>query len=181
MAIPELTREYEIPEGVDVKIEKKILTISGTKGTLTRKLHRDLQSEVGDGKIIISMRYPSTRKAAIFGMQASVIENLLVGVQQGFKSRLKIISSHFPITAEVRENQVLINNFLGERYPRKAKIHEGVEVNTEGEFLTVSGSDRDGVAQTAANIEQATIVRNRDRRIFQDGIYLIEKTSPMEE
>ena len=43
------------------------------------------------------------------------------------------------------------------------------------------GSDRDGVAQTAANIEQATIVRNRDRRIFQDGIYLIEKTSPMEE
>ena len=182
MVIPELSKEFSIPEGIEVKFENQVLTVSGTRGTLSRKLViRDLQPEIEDDKVTISIRFPSTRKIAIFGMQASLIENMIVGIQRGFKSRLKVISSHFPITTEVREGEVLINNFLGERYPRRAKIHEGVEVGVDGEFVTVTGSDRDGVAQTAANIEQATAVRNRDRRVFQDGIYLIEKTAPVEE
>jgi large subunit ribosomal protein L6 len=182
MVLPELKREFNIPEGVEVEFENRILTVSGTKGTLSKKLIiTDLQPEIEGDKVTILIRFPSTRKTAIFGMQASLIQNMIVGVQRGFKSRLKVISSHFPITTEVREGEVLINNFLGERYPRKAKVHNGVEVGVEGEFLTVTGSDRDGVAQTAANIEQATLVRNRDRRVFQDGIYLIEKTAPVEE
>ena len=182
MVLPELSREFDIPEGVEVGFEDQTLTVSGTRGTLSRKIViRNLQLEIEDDKLKITMRFPSTRMIAIFGMQASIIDNMIIGVQRGFKSRLKVISSHFPITTEVREDEVLINNFLGERYPRKAKVHQGVEVGVEGEFLTVTGSDRDGVAQTAANIEQATVVRNRDRRIFQDGIYLIEKTAPVEE
>jgi large subunit ribosomal protein L6 len=181
MVIPEVSREYEIPEGVEVKLDKQVLTVSGNDIVLSRKLSRGILPRIKDGKITISMQFPSTRKVAIFGMQASMIENMITGVQRGFSARLKVISSHFPITTEVREGVVLINNFLGERYPRKAKIYPGVEVSVEGELLTVKGPDRDGVAQTAANIEQGTIVRNRDRRIFQDGIYLIEKTSPMEE
>ncbi len=182
MVIPELRREFDIPEGVEATLQSDGLTISGPKGTLSRAIaDKDIQITIEGSKIVLLIHFPSTRKAAMFGMQASVIRNMIDGCTRGFQSRLKVISSHFPITTEVREGVVLINNFLGERYPRKAKIYDGVEVTVEGEFVTVRGSDRDCVAQTAANIEQATIVRNRDRRIFQDGIYLIEKTTPMEE
>jgi large subunit ribosomal protein L6 len=181
MTMPEVTKEFEIPQDVSVKIEGSTITVSGPKGTILRRLEgKGIQIEDEDGRIVMVTRYPSTRRVAIFGMQAAVIGNMLEGVTRGFQSRLKVISSHFPITTEVKEGQVLISNFLGERYPRKARIHEGVEVSVEGEFITVRGIDRDGVAQTAANIEQATVVRGRDRRVFQDGIYLVEKTSSVE-
>ena len=181
MPIPELTREFEIPEKVQVEIEEGTVRASGPKGSMTKSLGgRGIQIQLEDGKIVMVSHYPSTRQAAIFGMRAALVRNLIDGVTKGFQSRLKVISSHFPITTEVKEGHVLINNFLGERYPRRASIHEGVEVSVEGEFVTVSGIDRDAVAQTAANIEQATVVRGRDRRVFQDGIYLVEKTAPVE-
>lgn len=181
MPMPEVTKEFEIPEDVEVKIEASTITLNGPKGSIQRRLEaKGIQIEEEDGKVVMVTRYPSTRRVAIFGMQAALIRNMIEGVTKGFQSRLKIISSHFPITIEVKEGQVLINNFLGERYPRKATIHEGVEVTVEGEFMGVKGIDKDRVAQTAANIEQATVVRGRDRRIFQDGIYLVEETSAVE-
>lgn len=182
MAIPELKREFEIPEGVEAKLEGKSLTVSGPRGTLTTKFtDRNIEVYVHDDRVILLVNFPSTRTVALFGMYAARIRNMIGGVTRGFRSKLKVISSHFPITMGVREGEVLINNFLGERYPRKARIYDGVVVVVEGEFVIVSGMDKDGVAQTAANIEQATVIRKRDRRIFQDGIYLIEKTALMEE
>ena len=82
---------------------------------------------------------------------------------------------HFPITTKIEGNEFIIKNFLGERKDRKAKILPGVEVKVDGEMITLEGSDKEKTGQTAANIEQATKVRNKDRRIFQDGIFMLEK------
>jgi large subunit ribosomal protein L6 len=182
MVVPELTREVEIPTGVEVKLEDQGLTVTGPKGTLSNRMGvKDIQVQIVDDKVILSTRFPPTRRVAVFGMYASITRNMIDGVTKGFRSRLKIISSHFPITTEVREGVVLINNFLGERHPRRAKVYQGVDVQVEGEFVVVSGLDKEAVAQTSANIEQATVVRKRDRRVFQDGIYRVDKTSPVEE
>ena len=71
--------------------------------------------------------------------------------------------------------QFVVKNFLGERIPRKAKILPGVDVKVQGDFITVQSISKDAAGQTAANIETMMKVRGKDRRIFQDGIYIIEK------
>ena len=69
----------------------------------------------------------------------------------------------------------MISNFLGERKPRSAKIMGDSKVEIKGDTVVVSGIDKELVGQTMANIEQATKVRGFDIRVFQDGIYLVDK------
>ena len=100
---------------------------------------------------------------------------MIKGVTDGWTYNLKIVYKHFPIKAAVQGNVFVIENFLGERHPRKADILNGVTVQVKGEEVTVEGIDRNAVGQTAANIEMATRVRGRDIRVFQDGIYITNK------
>jgi len=89
--------------------------------------------------------------------------------------KLKLVFSHFPVSLEVNGKELMIKNFLGEKSMRRAKILDGVNVKVSGKDLTVEGIDIEKTSQTAANIEQAGKIKNKDRRVFQDGIYIIEK------
>ena len=75
----------------------------------------------------------------------------------------------------VDSSNVMIKNFLGEKVPRKARILDGVKVQVQGDIILVNGLDKEKVGQTAATIEQTTRITNKDRRIFQDGCYIISK------
>jgi large subunit ribosomal protein L6 len=80
------------------------------------------------------------------------------------------------MTLAVKGNIFVVNNYFGERVPRNANILSGVDVKVSKKVeVVVSGIDKELVGQTAANIEKCTTVKNRDRRVFQDGIYLINK------
>ena len=104
------------------------------------------------------------------------MNNMIKGVTEGFTYTLKALYSHFPMTLAVKGNELVVNNYFGERVPRSAKILNGVEVKVQNKTeVIVSGIDKEAVGQTAANIERSTTVKKRDRRVFQDGIYLIEK------
>ena len=100
---------------------------------------------------------------------------MIKGVTEGFEYKMKTVFSHFPIKTMVEEERFVIQNFLGERAPRYAKILEGVTVEAKGEDITVTGVDKEKVGQTVANIERATAVKRRDIRVFQDGVYRISK------
>jgi large subunit ribosomal protein L6 len=105
---------------------------------------------------------------------------MITGVKKGFTYKLKIVFSHFPISVKVQGNTVLIENFTGERNPRRAKIVGDAKVKVVGDDVIVQGINLEDVSQTAANIEQATKVRRKDPRVFLDGIYLYEKSEGME-
>ena len=76
----------------------------------------------------------------------------------------------------MKGNELVVNNYFGERVPRSAKILNGVEVKVQNKReVIVSGIDKEAVGQTAANIERCVTVKKRDRRVFQDGIYLVGK------
>jgi large subunit ribosomal protein L6 len=80
------------------------------------------------------------------------------------------------MTMAVQGREFVVNNYFGERVPRRAQILDGVDVKVENKTdIIVSGIDKEKVGQTAANIERSTTVKNRDRRVFQDGIYRIAK------
>src|SRR4030065_2566176 len=88
---------------------------------------------------------------------------------------MKMVSAPFPIKASVNGDTFMIENFLGEKYPRKAKILGATKVNVKGDLVDLTGPDVEAVGQTAANIERATKIKGFDPRVFQDGIYIIQK------
>ncbi len=106
---------------------------------------------------------------------------MITGVRKGFTYKLKIVFSHFPISVKVKDKTILIDNFTGERSPRKVKIMGDSQVKVQTEDIIVQGIDLEDVSQTAANIEQGTKVKKKDPRVFLDGIYVNERGEGMEE
>ena len=156
------------------------MRVRGPKGAIERELwHPGVQIAIDESMNEVFIRTESTRKKqkAIAGTFASHINNMITGVREGFFYRLKAVHAHFPIQVAVTKDGrgVSISNFLGERRPRIAKLMDGVKVEIRGSEILVSGVDKEAVGQSAANIEQATRIKGYDPRVFQDGIYLVEK------
>ncbi|AAL81932.1 50S ribosomal protein L6 [Pyrococcus furiosus DSM 3638] len=171
-----IREEVEIPEGVEVTVEGYKVKVKGPKGELEREFFwPGIQIFTEDGNVVIYKDFPRRKDVAIARTFAAHIRNMIKGVTEGFTYKLKVVYSHFPISVKVQGDEVIIENFLGEKAPRKAKILPGVTVKVRGQEIIVEGIDKEAVGQTAANIEQATRITKWDRRIFQDGIYIVEK------
>jgi large subunit ribosomal protein L6 len=177
MRLPEIAKTIQVPDNVDVKLVGKIINVKGAKGSLTRDFSFAPISIEGEGKNIrISAKWPRKKEAALVGTIASHINNMITGVTKGYKYKLKIVFSHFPISVKVQNKAVLIENFTGERRARSVNIIGDVKVKIEPEDIIVEGVNLEEVSQTAANIEQSTRVRRKDPRVFLDGIYVYERT-----
>ncbi|GAB6136104.1 50S ribosomal protein L6 [Thermococcus prieurii] len=171
-----IREEVEIPEGVEVTVEKDVVKVKGPKGELQRELkYPGFKIFTEDGKVVIYKEFPRKKDIAIARTFKAHIANMIKGVTEGFTYKLKVVYSHFPVTVKVQGDEVVIENFLGEKNPRRAKILPGVTVKVRGQEILVEGIDKEAVGQTAANIEQATRITKWDRRVFQDGIYIVEK------
>lgn len=166
----------EIPEGIEARVEGSVVYIRGRNGELSREIRKEYVNVAKDGNMIVFTPAIDKKDAtALLGTYAAHVRNMIKGVTEGFEYRLKVVYAHFPVKIEVREGRVTISNFLGERNPRVAKICEGVKVEVSKEEMTVTGMDREKVGQTAANIERATKIKRKDRRVFQDGAYLVRR------
>lgn len=176
MKVPLEVREVEIPEGVKLEVNGGTVIVEGPKGRLERNLfHPKIAIEKKDNKVVIRAELPKRNEKALVGTFAAHIKNMIKGVTEGFVYKMKIVYSHFPIKASVKGNEVVIENFLGEKHPRRAKIYGNVKVSIKGSEVTIEGINREEVGQTAANIEAATKVKGKDIRVFQDGIYIVSK------
>lgn len=174
--VPLVVKEVELPEGVKAEVKEGNVIIEGKKGKLERKLyHPKILIEKIDNKIVIKCEFARRKEKALVGTFAAHISNMIRGVTEGFVYKMKIVYSHFPMKVNVKGKEIIIENFLGEKHPRKAKIYGDVKVSVKGDEVTVEGINREEVGQTAANIEFATKVKNRDIRVFQDGIYIVSK------
>ncbi len=174
-------RSVEIPENVEVEIKGREVTVKGPKGTLKRDFsHTPVSIFMEDGSVNVKAEWPRKKEMALVGCVASHIKNMIKGVTQGFTYKMKIVFSHFPISVEVQGKTVLIKNFTGERSVRKAKIVGDATVKVKGEDVIIEGINIEDVAQTAANIQQATRIKRKDPRVFLDGIYVYGKSVGME-
>jgi len=181
MRLPEISRVIQVPDGVSVTLTGKIVTVKGDKGTLTRDFSYVPISIEAEGQTVrVWAEWPRKKEAALVGTIYSHIQNMITGVQKGFSYKLKIVFSHFPISAKVQDKSILIENFTGERQARKIKIIGDVQVKVQSEDIVVQGVNLENVSQTAANIEQATRVKKKDPRVFLDGIYVYEQNEGME-
>lgn len=172
----EAVKAIEIPNGVDVKVDGRVVTVKGTKGILTRDFSEaPLLIQLEDKAIKVQANWPRKKEAALVGTVSSHIQNMITGVIKGFTYKLKIVFSHFPISVKVKENMVSIENFTGERSPRLVKIFGDTKVSVKEDDVIVQGINLEDVSQTAASIEQGTKVKVKDPRVFLDGIFIYEK------
>ena len=169
-------QRIEIPSECQISLEEKTVTVNGPKGSLERSFPEPQTKIMIEGNEVIATTHINRKKSrALVGTVVAHIRNMFVGVQHGYEYEMKIVYSHFPITVEVKDETVIIKNFIGERGVRKARLIGDVQVKTTEDEVFISGIDIEHVSQSAANIQQACKIRDKDRRIFLDGIYVIRK------
>ena len=180
MRLPEISKTIEVPEDVTLSLIGKKVSVKGAKGSLTRDFFYATVAIEGEGKNVrISSKWPRKKEAALVGTIYSHIQNMITGVTKGYSYKMKIVFSHFPISAKVQDKSVVIENFTGERRARIIKIIGEVKVKIDPEDIIISGINLEEVSQTAANIEQSTRVRGKDPRVFLDGVYVYERNEGM--
>jgi large subunit ribosomal protein L6 len=174
----EIKKTVAIPDDVAVSIDGRMVTVSGPKGEVARELwypHITIQQIEGVISVDVDAAMIRKKQKAMVGTLASHIKNMIDGVAHGYRYRMKMVYSHFPVQLRIDGGKFIIGNFLGEKKDRVAQILDGSDVEINGDEVTVTGINKESVGQTAANIEQATKIKARDPRVFQDGIYVIEK------
>ena len=169
--------QIEIPEGVKVTQNRHMLGFEGPLGK-TFKSFRSIPVNItiADGKILLKAKGFKKRDYAILHTARSVIRNICEGLIVGYTVRMKVVFAHFPITVKVDGKRVVIENFQGERAPRITHIVGETKVSPKGDDVVLTGHVWTDITQTAANIELKTKVKNKDHRVFLDGIYAYEKT-----
>ncbi|MDO8508418.1 MAG: 50S ribosomal protein L6 [Nanoarchaeota archaeon] len=171
-----ITEQIEIPSSVECEYKDKILICKKGSLELKRKIAiPKVKISLKDGNIIFhSEKATKIEKKSIVSFIYH-IKNMFQGLDKKFAYKLESCNVHFPMTLKVEGSRLIINNFLGEKTPRHANILPNVDVQIKGNLITISSHEKESAGQTAANFEKSTKVTNRDRRIFQDGIYITEK------
>ena len=169
-------RKVRIPDGVKAALEGTNLKVTGPKGQLSRSVRFPQVTVTCDGKeLVITTESRRKEITAMVGTLEAHAKNMFRGVTDGFEYRMKVVYSHFPIQLKLQGSRLEIANFLGEKKARYARIEQGVTAKVGSDEVTLTGIDRELVGNTAANIEHATHIRDRDPRVFQDGVYIVQR------
>ena len=173
--------EVKIPENVKVSLKTHMLNVEGPLGKTYKNFRKiPVDIEINDSMVLLKARGTRNSSYAIMNTARSIIRNLLEGVVDGYTIKMKVVFSHFPINVKIDGKRVLIENFQGERAPRVTKIWGETKVVPKGDDVIITGHVLTDVSQTAAEIEDGSRVKNKDHRVFLDGIYKFEKKKGIE-
>ncbi|KAK2466293.1 hypothetical protein APHAL10511_001935 [Amanita phalloides] len=178
------TEELDIPQGVEVTIKSRVITVKGPRGTLTKNVrHVDMDIQLVKGKtskVSLAVWQGGRKHVACLRTIRSLINNMIIGVTKGFQYKMRAVYAHFPINCIIQSdgNALEIRNFLGEKTVRHVGMLQGVTVaesKAQKDELILEGNDIDNVSQSAASIHGICRVRNKDIRKFLDGIYVSDR------
>ena len=145
----------EIPKGVEVKVASGEIAIKGPKGQMTSPLPAPLSAKVADGRLTFERPNEEQSTRALHGLTRALAANAVKGVTQGFSRELDIVGVGF--RAEVKGKQVVFS--LGYSHPVNFPIPEGIAiaVDPKTNHVTVTGTDKQKVGQTAAEIRSLRV------------------------
>ncbi|MDD5071985.1 MAG: 50S ribosomal protein L6 [Patescibacteria group bacterium] len=144
----------ELPAGTQAKIEKGFIIVKGPKGEIREKLNDLAKVEIGDREIKVSVKNPQEkREKSLWGLYRSLINNLVIGVNEGFEKKLEI--SGVGYRAAVSGNKLVLN--LGFSHPIEYNLPEGVTASVEENVITLKGLEKKLVGETAAKIKKFRI------------------------
>ena len=173
--------EIQIPKDVKVSLKGSMLHVQGPLGKVYKNFKKiPVLIQINDNKILLRKTGERKKHQAILKTAKSLIQTLCTGVVDGFTIKMKIVYSHFPVTVKVEGKKILINNFQGERASRISMIKGDTKVVVKSDDVIITGPVLTDVSQTAANIQLKSKVKNKDHRVFLDGIYKYSKSSGIE-
>jgi large subunit ribosomal protein L6 len=156
----------EIPQGITVRVDGRVVVVKGPQGEVKKTMSKTTKVSINGSKVEVESDDP-----AIKGTAEAIIAAMIEGASKGYTKSMKLLHAHFPISLEVKGSDITIKNFLGEKQPRKTVLVGSTKVQAKGQAVTISGPDKEAVGQTLANIRQAMKIKDKDGRVFQDGIY----------
>ena len=138
-----------IPSGVDVKIEKSLVTVSGAKGSLSQKVHPDMKVESKDGEIVVVSPNNSKYFRSLHGLYRSLIANMVEGVANSYEKKLEIVGVGYK--AEMKNT--ILSLQLGYSHAIVFQPPKDIEIKTETPTnISISGINKELVGQVAAKI-----------------------------
>jgi len=180
------TETLNIPDDVSLKIRSRVVEVTGPRGKLVKDLsHIAVTFTIPKKQVVqIEIHHGSRKNVATLRTVKSIIQNLITGVTKGYKYKMRYVYAHFPINVNIEKNkeqdlyELEIRNFLGEKIVRHVTMKEGVTVEpSKGvkDQIELTGNSVENVSQSAADIQQACLVKNKDIRKFLDGLYVSER------
>ena len=140
-----------IPAGVSAEVANGVLSVKGPKGTLTLTLRDEISYVVEDGRILVRPANDSKTARAFWGMQRTLVDNLVTGVTEGYTKVLEITGVGYRANAQGRNLKLQ----LGYSHDVDFAVPEGIEIKTpDNTTIEISGIDKQKVGQVAAEIRR---------------------------
>jgi large subunit ribosomal protein L6 len=144
-------RPVQVPAGVTADIANGILTVKGPKGTLTLTLRDEISYTVEDGGIVVKPANDTKQARAFWGMQRTLVDNLVTGVTAGYTKVLNITGVGYRANAQGQNLKLQ----LGYSHDVDFPVPEGIEIKTpDNTTIEISGIDKQKVGQVAAEIRR---------------------------
>lgn len=142
-----------VPDGVKVELDNSTVTVTGPKGSLSQTFPSDITVELNDGILSVTRPTDSRQHRSLHGLTRALLNNMVVGVSQGFSKSLQIEGVGY--RAEMEGNTLVLN--VGYSHPVRFKPPESVAfaVETRSKVITISGPDKQVVGELAAQIRKA--------------------------
>ena len=139
-----------IPDKTKIDISGQTIVVTGPKGKLSREIHPEIGAAIQDNEIVVTRPSDAKRHAALHGLTRALINNMVVGVTEGFRIELQMIGVGY--RAEMKGNTLIL--YLGYSHPIVFGMPDGikVEVLPKENRIIVDGIDKELVGQVAAKI-----------------------------
>ena len=140
-----------IPSGVTASIESGVLSVKGPKGTLSLNMRDEISYTLDDGGILVKPANDSKQARAFWGMQRTLVQNLITGVTDGFTKKLLITGVGYRANSQGKTLKLQ----LGYSHDVNIDVPEGIEIKTPDQTtVEISGIDKQKVGQIAAEIRR---------------------------
>ena len=144
-------KPIEIPDGVEIKIEKRLVKIKGPKGEMSKEIPLDIGMEIKDKEILLNPKRKTKKSGALWGLTRSLLYNDVQGVTEGFEKELELIGIGY--RASVEKEKLLILE-VGFSHKVEIEVPEGIDVLVKKNIITISGIDKQKVGEVAAKIRK---------------------------
>jgi large subunit ribosomal protein L6 len=144
-------KPIELPQGVEVKLDNNVLTVKGPKGQLTQELHPVVSVKIEENLVTVEVKNnEDTKQKALWGLFRSLVNNMVLGVTEGFEKKLEINGVGYK--AALSGRKVILN--VGYSHPVEFELPEGIECKVEKNEIHISGINKQVVGEVAANIRK---------------------------
>ena len=144
-------KPIEIPDGVEIKIENRLVKIKGPKGEMSKEIPLDIGIEIKDKEILLNPKRKTKKSGALWGLTRSLLYNDVKGVTEGFEKELELIGIGY--RASVEKEKLLVLE-VGFSHKVEIEVPEGIDVSVKKNIIAISGIDKQKVGEIAAKIRK---------------------------